>query len=239
MTAAAEPTVILLPGMDGTGDLFRPLLAAVPPGFTSRCRVIGYPGDEALTYDELVTIVEQQVADAGDVVLVAESFSGPLALRLAARRPAQVRAVVLVASFVCPPLPRWLRFLVMPILFRVAPPATVLRRLLLGRDAPDSLLREAKAAIGRVRPAVLARRLKDVLTIDCADDLRRYPGPILYLAAKDDALVRQRSLEAIRSARSDVEVRTIPGPHLLLQAQPQAAWREIERFLEEIQARRH
>ena len=234
----ADLTLILLPGMDGTRDLFRPLLDVVPPESARRCRVVGYPVDRALTYHELLDVVERRIADAGDLVLVAESFSGPLALRLAARRPERVRAVVLVASFVRAPAPRWLRFLVAPIFFRLPPRAALVRWLLVGRDAPAGLARDVQAAIRRVRPEVMARRLKDVLCVDCADHLRRYQGPLLYLAATDDALVRPRSVQAIRSVRPDVEVRSIPGPHLLLQARPREAWREIGRFLEGVQAGR-
>ena len=224
---------MLMPGMDGTGDLFRPLLAIVPPGWS--CRVVRYPVDRRLSYDELLPFVKRQLGDERNVAVVAESFSGPLALRVAADCPAQVSSVVLVASFIRPPLPTWVRHVMFPVLFRAPPPATVLRRLLVGRDAPDSLVHEVAASIRRVRPGVLARRLRDVLSLDDAgaEALRRCRAPILYLAAAGDALVWPRSLAAIRSVRADVRVATVPGPHLLLQAQPQAAWREIERFLRE------
>jgi pimeloyl-ACP methyl ester carboxylesterase len=221
-------TVILLPGMDGTGDLFRPLLDVVPA--TLSRRVVSYPTDRPLPYDELLVLAERQLGDNQDVVIIAESFSGPLALRLAAKLPEQIRAVVLVASFIRPPLPRWVRHVVVPMLFRAPPPAMLLLRFMLGRDAPDALVREVAAAIRRVRPEVLARRLRDVLSVDCAKELRRCRAPLLYLAAADDALVRPSSLAAFRAVRPDIQARTLPGPHLLLQAQPQAAWREIERF---------
>src|SRR5438034_555342 len=80
---------------------------------------------------------------------------------------------------------------------------------------------------------VLARRVRDVLSVDCGDALLRCRAPILYLAAADDALVGTRSREALRSFRPDVRVVALPGPHLLLQAQPRAAWQEIEQFLRE------
>src|SRR5829696_4757703 len=91
-----RPTLILLPGMDGTGDLFRPFMDIVPPGWP--CRTVSYPTDRILRYDELLTVAERHLCGERDVVVVAESFSGPLALRLACGRPAQVKAVVLVAS---------------------------------------------------------------------------------------------------------------------------------------------
>src|SRR5678816_2385923 len=114
--------------MDGAGDLFRPFQEVVPAALS--CRVVRYPTDRPLPYDRLLPLVEQQLGGEGDVVVVAESYSGPLALRLASGRPDRVRAVVLVASFICPPLPPWVRHLVAPMMFRMAPPATVLRRFM-------------------------------------------------------------------------------------------------------------
>src|SRR5438874_1223572 len=117
------------------------------------------------------------------MVLVAESFSGPLALRLASARPSRIKAVVLCASFVCLPAPRWLRHLVGPLLFRLPMPAPAVRRFMTGRSASDSLVREVRNSIRRVRPHVLAQRMREILDVDCADALRQCPAPVLYLAA--------------------------------------------------------
>ena len=43
--------LVLLPGMDGTGDLFAPLLSALSPAL--RTIVIRYPSDRPLGYAEL------------------------------------------------------------------------------------------------------------------------------------------------------------------------------------------
>jgi pimeloyl-ACP methyl ester carboxylesterase len=87
-----EPSLILLPGLDGTGDLFRPLLDVLPPGIDFL--VVAYPADRPLTCDELLPILAEQIPPDRPLVLVAESFSGPLALRFAAAHPDRVRAVV-------------------------------------------------------------------------------------------------------------------------------------------------
>ncbi|WP_457676365.1 hypothetical protein [Thiolapillus sp.] len=41
--------LVLLPGMDGSGLLFEPLLKAIPKGIA--VRVISYPGNERLGQD--------------------------------------------------------------------------------------------------------------------------------------------------------------------------------------------
>lgn len=224
-----QPTLVLLPGMDGTGTLFRRLLAEIPAGMPT-C-VVTYPSEESLSYGQLLARVGQQLAGEGAMVLVAESFSGPLALRYAAAEPARVRAVVACASFVRPPAPRWLRHLARPLLFRVPPPDWAVRRFMVGAEAPDELVRAVKAAVRRVKPAVLARRVRDVLAVDCADDLRRCAAPVLWLVPTADALLRSTDVGALQTINRRITVSTLDGPHLLLQARPGVAWRAIEGFL--------
>jgi pimeloyl-ACP methyl ester carboxylesterase len=225
-------TFALLPGLDGTGDLFRPLLEVIPRGLSTR--VVVYPVDRALSYSDLLRLVEAQLHHEADVVLVAESFSGPLALRYAVAHPGRVRAVVLCASFVRSPVPRWLRVFCTPLAFQFPPPAAALRWFMVGNRAPASLVASVRAAIGRVSPRVLAGRVREVFDVDCVAALGECRAPVLYLAATGDALVGRSAMATILAARRDVRVRRIDGPHLLLQQKPVRAWREIESFLAEL-----
>jgi pimeloyl-ACP methyl ester carboxylesterase len=67
---------------------------------------LSYPPDQTLSYDALLEVIEQQLRFEKEMVLIAESFSGPLAVRFAAAHPTRIKAVVLVASFVKLPVPR-------------------------------------------------------------------------------------------------------------------------------------
>jgi pimeloyl-ACP methyl ester carboxylesterase len=224
-----DPEILLLPGLDGTGELFAPLLAVMPPGAPRR--VLSYPGDRELSYEKLLAIVTAQMPGDRPVVLVAESFSGPLALWYAAAHPDQVRAVVLCASFVCSPVPRCVRFGVHPWLFRLPLPSLGVRLLLVGSRTPGSLVKAVKAAIARVRPEVLAHRVRQVMAVDCANALAECSSPVLYLRAEQDVLVRAGSVNRLLAIREDLIIRSLPGPHLLLQTHPAEAWREISGFL--------
>ena len=226
-----QPVVVLLPGLDGTGDLFGPLLEVI--GGRVSTKVISYPVDQRLSYAVLLDVVERELGSEEKMVLVAESFSGPIALRLAAKWPGRVLAVVLCASFIRSPLPRWLRFLAGSVLFWITPPDFALRRLMVGRDAPDSLVGAVKQAVRKVRPGVMAGRVKEVLAVECSEALRRCAAPLLYLRGEQDALVGRASVEVIEKVRPDLRIRSIEGPHLLLQREPAAAWGEIADFLKE------
>ena len=92
MAADDELTLILLPGLNGTGMLFLPLLAQLPSYDTPR--VVSFPGDVMLGYGQLLRRVFHALPSAGPFVVLGESFSGPLALMAAAQAPAGLRWVI-------------------------------------------------------------------------------------------------------------------------------------------------
>src|SRR4051812_35337188 len=72
--------LVLLPGLDGSGRLFQPLLAELPKWIEPV--VVAYPPERA-RFDELVPIARERLPHSGAFALLGESFSGPLALMLA------------------------------------------------------------------------------------------------------------------------------------------------------------
>jgi pimeloyl-ACP methyl ester carboxylesterase len=189
--------------------------------------------DQQLSYAELLGLVERQLTSEGKVVLLAESFSGAIALRLAVKWPGRVLAVALCGSFIGSPLPRWLRYLVGSALFSVVPPDFALRRFMVGKDAPDSLVAAVKQVIRKVRPGVMAGRLREVFALNCTDALRQCSAPLLYLMGEQDRLVGRANVDLIKKVRPDLKISSINGPHLLLQREPSAAWSAIVEFLKE------
>src|SRR5262245_59650840 len=97
------PSLVLLPGMDGTGDLFAPLLTALPPSLPAK--VVRYPTAEPLGYAQLDGVAKAALPPADDFVILGESFSGPLAISLAAEPPSNLKALVLCCSFARNPRP--------------------------------------------------------------------------------------------------------------------------------------
>jgi hypothetical protein len=71
--------LILLPGLHGTGELYVPLLQHVDCDL--RPKTISYPTDVRLGYEELLEIVENELKHETKLILLAESFSGPQAIR--------------------------------------------------------------------------------------------------------------------------------------------------------------
>jgi pimeloyl-[acyl-carrier protein] methyl ester esterase len=103
---------VLLPGLDGTGELFQSFLKVLPSSLTPQ--VVSYPTEQYLTYKELASLVRSVLLPQEPFVLLGESFSGPLSIKVAALSPPNLRAIILWASFVSNPVPLslagWLRF---------------------------------------------------------------------------------------------------------------------------------
>jgi pimeloyl-ACP methyl ester carboxylesterase len=219
------PVSILLPGLDGTGELFDAFIAAAPAGFP--VGPLRLPRDRPRGYAELAQWVRTALP-AGPVTLIAESFSGPLAILVADQCP-NVSAIVLCASFVEPPLPA-ICACIPTFCWRFPPPRLALRALLTGGDR--TLARAVRNATRQVSSDILAARIAAVLRVNVVAELQRYSRPLLYLRARRDRLVRPHVASRIRQLAPHAQFADIDSPHLLLQSRPAEAWAHIKPFLE-------
>jgi pimeloyl-[acyl-carrier protein] methyl ester esterase len=207
--------------MDGTGILFKPFLRLLPAGLD--VRVVSYPEDKHLTYEQLAEWVTALIPPSAPYVIIAESYSGPVACLLAARPVGNLQAVVFVASFVSFPCGRigaWIAKVVPTALFRLRAPAWFVRWFLMNSATPPELVSEVQDAIARVRADVLARRLRDALKADFATTLQRCTVRVMCLFPASDRLLGVRGLRGFLTAKPDIETPKIAGPHLLLQCAP-------------------
>jgi pimeloyl-[acyl-carrier protein] methyl ester esterase len=224
--------IVLLPGFDGTGQLSRYFADALPPQLTPS--VITYPLDVPESYFDLETRVRNFLPSDRAFAIVAESFSGPMAIRIAAKKPKGLVAVVLVGTFVHNPVrfvPTWMKSLVGSYLFHIPPPAWMVRQLVAGFDAPSELVSETLAAWCLVKPGVLAMRLREVLAVDAVDDFLAVTLPMLYVSGTQDRLLAPSTVDALQRLRPDLEVAVIAAPHFVLQMRPTEAADLIANFL--------
>ncbi|MFZ5550148.1 MAG: alpha/beta fold hydrolase [Pseudomonadota bacterium] len=223
----SEPiTLVLLPGMDGSGELFAPFVEALGPQVP--VVVVRYPGERALGYAGLAAVA-QAAMPAGPHVILGESFSGPIAAMLAASAPPGLRGIVLCCSFVRSPRPRLahLRFL-LPMRWM---PLGLLGSVLMGRWWSAPLQARLAGAMASLAPRALRARLRAVLTVDAAGALAASRVPLLYLQASSDLVVPRRAAQVVQSIRPDMRLVEITGPHFLLQAAPAEAAQAVKAFL--------
>ena len=210
-------TWVILPGMDGTGELGEPFVKQLPKEDVGV--VVRYPRERVLARKDLLAVAEEALPLVGDYIIVGESFSGPFAIEIAARNPRRLKGVVLVSTFARNPLGPMMSFLARVfggVAMRVRPPAWVARKFLVGYGATEEQVAVALGAIGSVRGAVLASRLRMVLHCD----VKNYPGaikaPTIVVAAKGDRLVRRRCAEEMAEKIAGAKLVWVDGPHTLL-----------------------
>lgn len=227
-------TLVLLPGMDGTGTLFDPLINALSGNVS--VKVVSYPPAAPDGYDVLQNLAEAALPADESIILLGESFSGPIAISLAAKHPKRIKGVVLCCTFARSPRPclARLRFLAALAPIRQLP-ITFASAALLGRYATPELRRALRTALGMVSAAVIRARLQAVLLIDVSADLVRVETPILCLRASEDRLIPKNASDLIKQLQPSAQVLEIAGPHCLLQASPAAAARAIQEFMRSIE----
>jgi pimeloyl-[acyl-carrier protein] methyl ester esterase len=231
--------LVLLPGMDGTGELFKAFLNAIESSLATT--TVRYPNHIILSYDELMAYVGSAIPSSEPFVLLAESFSTPLAIRCAASNPPNLKALVICAGFVCSPVTGLRRLAashLAPLLIRFGPSnflsSFLLKLLLVGQRAAPSLLNEIRAAISSARPEVLSARLQAILCCDVRSALGQIRVPILYIQAGGDRLVPPAHLKEIRRIQPSTEPAIIDGPHLILQREPRRVAEVVKRFVSQL-----
>jgi pimeloyl-ACP methyl ester carboxylesterase len=217
--------------MDGTGKLFEPLLASLSPRLN--IIVVRYPASVPLDYEGLIDLVRDELPTEEEFVLLGESFSGPVAVSLAAQAPPNLRGLILCASFVRGPVP-WPAMLkpLTHLLPFSAMPAGVLSWPLLGRFGNSRARSLLADALSMVHANVLRSRIRSVLTVDVRAKAAAIKVPFLYLQASSDWIVPKSAAMAIRELVPALQVIELSGPHMLLQIAPMAAAQAIEAFVD-------
>ncbi|KQV47647.1 hypothetical protein ASE26_14290 [Duganella sp. Root198D2] len=208
--------------MDGTGELFDPFIAALGDQF--EVRVVRYPGDHRGGYAELEAFARAAIPPERPYVLLGESFSGPIAISLAAAAPGQLRALVLCCTFARNPRPGLaaLAPLVGAVPFKALPAAWLVA-------AP---IRAAfRQALGQLTTPALHARMRAVLAVDVCDRLAACDVPILYLRATRDRLVPRAAAALVAQLKPATTVIDFDAPHFLLQTAPEQAAHEVAAFV--------
>lgn len=206
--------VVLVSGMDGTGQLFYrqvPLLARSYRVATYRLR------DSATTMDQLVAdlgvVIDAVAPDTRRATVVGESFGGALALSFALARPEQVNGLVVLNSF--PHFtPQW-RLHLARVGLRALPwgAMNLVRRLtasrLHSRHTHREEIRRFMALTAAATREGYCNRLQVLTRYDVRQRLHDIRAPTLFLASQRDHLVPsvvQAQYMAARVPQSTVRV---------------------------------
>jgi pimeloyl-[acyl-carrier protein] methyl ester esterase len=214
---APSPVLVLLPGLDGTGKLFAEFLKVIDLNISTV--VVAYPKDVPMNYDELDALVAAALPTDRPFVLLGESFSGPLAIRIAARRPASLVGLILCVTFASNPYPwagTWARPLAKFLPLK-ALPRWVRAPLMWGSASPNRAPRQSERAMAGVSAAVVRQRIGALLAVDETKALVNISAPTLVLCATRDRVVSKAATLTILRGIVHAQRVDIDGPHLLLQ----------------------
>jgi pimeloyl-ACP methyl ester carboxylesterase len=224
-------TLILLPGMDGTGELFTPLVREL--GAYVPTRVVRYP-DRPLDYAGHEAIARASLPTDRPFVVLGESFSGPIAVSIAASAPPGMRGYVLSGSFLCSPgqnlqrLRPYFKYLVPQRM-----PLAMASYLLLGRYATPELREALVSSLAMMSVDAMVARLNAIADVDVRGKALNIRMPGLYLRANEDRIVDPSASRTFIQYTAGTRIVDIAGPHALLQANPRACASVLKQVLDE------
>jgi pimeloyl-ACP methyl ester carboxylesterase len=225
--------LVLLPGLDGTGklraDFMRALDATVDP------QLVTYPVDRVLGYDALESLVRAALPREESYVLLGESFSGPIAIRIAASPPVGLVGLILCATFAENPHPKigWARHVVSRVPLKSLP-RWLRAPLLWGSAHAQHAPAQAARATAGVDARVLQHRLAEVFRVNVSTELPHIRMPALVIEASEDRLVPRRAAAQLVRGLSMCRHVVVEGPHFLLQSRPEACAAAVTQFLNSI-----
>jgi pimeloyl-ACP methyl ester carboxylesterase len=233
-----EISLILLPGMDGIGDLFAPFVQALQANSQYKkikTIVVNYPTNEVLSYVQLIQLVSAHIPSNQPYILLGESFSGPIAILLAAKADSQLKGIILSCTFARNPRPQLskLSFMLptLPINEMIMPFAN---KFLMANFSDENVAKMLFTAIQKVSPNVMRARLDAVINVDYTESLQKIKVPILYLQGKSDYLVPSSAGKYIVEQVKNVELIALNAPHLLLQIAAKEAAEKVQSFIKKI-----
>ncbi len=226
--------IVFMPGLDGTGISFEPLARLLPADID--VQIVRYPADRFLTFDETVTCAEDQIHVDDSTIILAESFSGPVAVALVGSHRVRPACLVLCATFARSPRPVLLNALLhLPLaaLLTLPFPRFLFSRIVEGGGASARVFFDLWSRMKMiVPPRMLVHRLKLIDALDVRPWLPGLTIPCCYLQATGDRTVPSSCLQDFMVV-PHLTVKRIRGPHFILQAQPGASLAAIEEFLEQ------
>jgi pimeloyl-ACP methyl ester carboxylesterase len=218
--------VVLLPGLDGTGILFRPFIELLSREI--KVQVISYPADNKMSYTELVGFVLSKLPKE-DFILVGESFSGPITYQVALHKPEHLRSVIFVATFLSAPKKKLLnltKILPVKLFFNMPIPNVIVKKYLFGSGIADEIIKLFKKSLKIVPSGVLSFRLNEISRLKG----NQQPCDIkaTYVQATDDKLVPDSSVEEFRKVCKNLTILRVEGTHFILQTNPSACAEIVE-----------
>jgi pimeloyl-ACP methyl ester carboxylesterase len=210
--------LILLPGMDGTGKLFEPMLSALPPLIEAEVITLSslYEDHIKAQADEVAKLIGDQ-----EVVIFAESYSGLIAYELAQIDNLNIKHIVFAASFLSRPsyLSKFGAIAPLFLLRLNLVPTFFLSWFLFGSCERNDLVQLFNQALELVTNSTLKARLKTIAAL--TEPKKSFKIPCTYIQATKDKLVSQKSMKSFQKLCINLNTKLVNGGHFIAQSNPE------------------
>jgi len=221
--SGTKQLALLIPGLDGTGKLFRAQEEALSKNY--RVHAWSYGAGNHFGWHDLTLKLGQATADEppGSILVIAESFGGPVAIDYVLQYPERVQRLILVNTF--PYYGGRIRLrlahaLAPLLLFNFAQYIKdfFVERLLRAEGVPPPYRRHFVEVIHQIDRAGYRRRLRLLQDIDLRPRLHEIAVPTILLAGGRDKIVPSVAEARFMAARiKNARVHVFPeAGHALL-----------------------
>lgn len=218
-----------MPGLYGSGSLYKYLEVELKNSFPN-CNIttVSYPSTGNQSFETLIDYAATKLSDENNY-LISESFSGVIALSLAEKFKEKVKAVVLGASFIRPPVPSILKSTPLSFFLGIKAPRIILRYVLTG-PMEKTIFQESCKVVDDLDGNIGAERVRNVLSLN--DSFKpQIDCPVLYIRGIQDYLVPKSAYHKIKDIYPNLDYAEVEAGHLVYQAKPKECLEIIKNFL--------
>ena len=220
-----------MPGLDGAGKLFAPIIPMLEPHFD--LTIVTYPDLDS--FNDYVECAQNQLPAEPGYSILAESFSGPVAIALMAQQPGQIGPSVLSATFARSPLAAMTRMAnyIPEQMFSIGALNQFCMDVYEIEDEDNSETQPLPLNVAeQLDGTLLKHRITALSRIDVSALLPGIDIPILYLHALRDRIIAEGDARMLQQSLPNINRIDIDAPHLILQSRPQQCADLIRQHIE-------
>ncbi|MGX5200428.1 alpha/beta fold hydrolase [Aliikangiella sp. IMCC44632] len=216
--------IVLLPGLDGSGNLFTDLLKALP--LTFNVDVVSYSSLVSLSYSDQAKEIAARYKQE-NIFLVGESYSGRVAYEICQIQGNRVKGLVFIASFVSRPSIYSHLASIIPVSFLRPNYISKLILYIVGFNMSGRIKRVDSVfkSLEQTDKTKLKERFKNIASMD--KPTKKVACPVTYISPSKDFLVSKRSLKYLASLCTNFSKVEVLGGHFIAQSNPIACAKAI------------
>ncbi len=217
--------LILLPGMDGTGILFKPLEKLIPSFI--EYEIIPLASFQSNKPNVQATELAEKLGNE-EVVIFAESYSGLIAYELCKLNTVTIKHVFFAACFLERPtfLSKFSCLLPFSLLRSEIIPSAILGSLFFAKPTSSDLVNLFYQSLNNVSDMNLKSRLNVIALVKTQTDVINQP--CTYIKASSDWLVSNKVIGTFRSLCLNINIVDVEGGHFIVQSNPSKCWELIQ-----------